>query len=117
MIACSDHGYAILTHQPADTTVPDVQADLLQLFRHPRPPVAAQAETRLFFDVCQRDQVRSFSVAGRAAAERPQTTRADANDTAQTIGWEVAHVFQDKTTAVTQLCQTDFIYLKIISRG
>jgi hypothetical protein len=48
-----------LTHQPPDTAVPDVQADLLQLFRHPWPTIAAKAETRLLLDVSLRHQSRS----------------------------------------------------------
>ena len=33
--------YAVLTHQPAYTAVPDIQADLLQLFRHQWPTIAS----------------------------------------------------------------------------
>ena len=32
---CSDHRYAVLAHQTADTAVTDIQSDLFQLFGHP----------------------------------------------------------------------------------
>jgi hypothetical protein len=34
----------------------DIQTDLFQLFGHPRRAVATKAETRLLFDVRQRDK-------------------------------------------------------------
>ena len=51
----SDDGYTILAHQTPHTAVTNVQADLLQLFRHPWPAVAAQTEVRLFLDMRQRN--------------------------------------------------------------
>ena len=88
--------YAVLTHQPAYTAVPDIQADLLQLFRHPWPTIAAKAETRLFLDVSQRHQIRSLPATSRTAAEGTQPPCADVNDMTQPIGGEAAPVFFDK---------------------
>jgi transposase len=55
---------------PSNTRVwlADVQAKLFQLFGHSRPPIAAQTETRLLFDMCQYDLVDALPVAGRAVA-------------------------------------------------
>ena len=88
--------YAVLTHQPAYTAVPDIQADLLQLFRHPWPTIAAKAKTRLFHDVSQRHQIRSLPATSRTAAEGTQPPCADVNDMTQPIGREAAPVFFDK---------------------
>lgn len=41
----SDHRYTVPAHQSADTPMPDIQANLLQLFSHAWPTIAAQAET------------------------------------------------------------------------
>ena len=92
----SDDGYTILAHQSANPAMSDVQADFLQLFRHPWPAVAAQAETRLFLDMRQRHQIGPLPATGRSAAERPQSSRANADDIAKTIGWKVGPVFFDK---------------------
>ena len=86
VFAGSDNGYAVLAHQSAHASVPNIQADLLQLFGHPWPAVAAQAETGLFFDMCQCDQVRPLSAAGGTAAEGAQPARADTDNLAQAIG-------------------------------
>lgn len=52
LVFTSSHdGYAILAHQASNTTMPDVQADLFQLLRHPWPVIAAQADTALFPDM------------------------------------------------------------------
>ena len=88
MFTRSDHGYAVLTHplpgrrlrcnlprEGADPVVAHIQTDLFQLFSHAWSAIAAQAETRLFFNMCQRDQIRALSQAGRAVAECSQTTR------------------------------------------
>jgi hypothetical protein len=85
-----------LTHQPAYTAVPDIQADLLQLFRHPWPTIAAKAETRLFLDMRKRHQIRSLPATSRTAAEGTQPPCADVNDMTQPIGREAAPVFFDK---------------------
>ena len=66
----SDDGYTILAHQSANSAMPDVQADFLQLFRHAWATVAAQTKTRLFFDMGQGHQIRPLPAAGRAVAER-----------------------------------------------
>jgi hypothetical protein len=60
--------------------MPNVQADVPQLLGHPWPTITAQAETGLFFDMRQGDQIGSLSAAGSAIAERPQTARADIHD-------------------------------------
>jgi hypothetical protein len=49
IVACNDE------KETFHMTVPNLQTDLLQLFSHPWASIAAQAETRLFLDVCQRD--------------------------------------------------------------
>jgi len=67
----SNHGYAVLTHQPTHAAVADIQANFFQLFCHPRPALAAQTQTRLLLDMRHRHQIRSLSAAGRATAERP----------------------------------------------
>ena len=82
VFARSHDRYAALTHQTAYAAMPNVQANFLQLLRHPWPAVAAQTKTRLFFDRRQRDQIRSLSAAGSAIAECPQTARADIHNTA-----------------------------------
>ncbi len=71
MFARSDNRYTILTHQPAHAAMADAQANDFQLFSHPWAAIAAQAETRLFFDVRQHDQIRPLPAAGGAAAECP----------------------------------------------
>ena len=43
--------------------------------------IAAQTETRLFFDVDQRHHIRSLPAASRTASECPQATRTDVHDT------------------------------------
>ena len=96
MLTCSQDRDAVLTHKPANTAVPDVQADLLQLFRHPWPTIAAKAETRLFLDVSQRHQIRSLPATRRTAAEGTQPPCADVNDMTQPIGRKAAPVFFDK---------------------
>ena len=69
--------YAVLTHQLAHAAVADIQADLLQLFRHPWPTLAAKAETRLFLDRRKRHQIRSLPATRRTAAEGTQPPCAD----------------------------------------
>ena len=73
--------------------MPDVQADFLQLFRHPWPAIAAQSETKLFFDMCLGDEIGSLSAAGRTASESTQIACAETNDTAQAISWKAGSVF------------------------
>jgi len=93
----SDDGSTILAPQSANPAMSDVQADFLQLFRHPRPAVAAQAETRLFFDMCQRDAIGSLSAACGAASESTQTTCADTDNIAKPAGRKVGPMFFDKS--------------------
>jgi len=68
---------AVFAHKPADAAVANVQTQLFQFFRHSRTAVAAQAETRLFFDVSQDDHVRPLPLAGRSAAIGTQASFAD----------------------------------------
>ena len=44
VFAGSHSRYAVLPHQSTDPAVTGIQADLLQLFGHPWPTIAAQAE-------------------------------------------------------------------------
>ena len=66
VFARSNHGYAVLTHQPAQAAVADIQANFFQLFCYPWPAIAAQTETRLFLDVRHRDKIGSLTTAGSA---------------------------------------------------
>jgi hypothetical protein len=82
VFAGSHYRYTVLTHplpgsclpanderETPNTSMANVRTDLFQLFGHPWPAIAAQAETGLLFDVRQRHQIRSLSAAGRVAAE------------------------------------------------
>ena len=68
---CSFNDDPILAHQPPDTPVPHIDADLLQLFGHPGAAIAAKAQARLFLDMGQNDHVCVLPAAGRAAAKGP----------------------------------------------
>lgn len=96
MFARSDNRYAVLAHQSAYTTVPDIQANLLEFFCHPGTTITAQTETRLFSYMRQRDQIRPLPAAGRTAAERPQTTTADSHNTTHQINGKCRSVFFDE---------------------
>ncbi len=74
----------------------DIQAYLLQLFSHSWATITVQTETRLFFDMSQRNQIRPLPAAGRAAAERTQTTRADVHHMAHPTNGEGKLVLFDK---------------------
>ena len=63
----------------------NVQADLFQLLGHAWSAITAQAETRLFFDMRQRDHIRALSAASGATAMRPQAARADGHNPAHQI--------------------------------
>ena len=58
--------------------------------------MAARAKTRLFLDVRQNDHVRARTAAGRAAAEGPQTTRADIHHPALALDRERPSVVFDQ---------------------
>ena len=88
--------YAVLTHQPANTAMPHIQADLLQLFRHPWSTIAAEAKTRLFLDVSQRHQITSLPATGRTAAEGTQSTRANGHDPTHQFNGKCRSVSFDK---------------------
>ena len=68
---------AINEREPAHPTMNNIKANLFQFLSHARPVIAAKAETRLFFDMHQCDQIRPLSSTGREAVECPQTARAD----------------------------------------
>jgi hypothetical protein len=55
----------------------DIKANLFELFGYTRTTIATQAETRLFFDVRQRDKIRPLPAAGRTVAESTQAAWAD----------------------------------------
>lgn len=76
--------------------VSDVQTDFLQLLGHPWASVAAQAETRLFFDVRQNNHIRSLPLSGRAAAMCAQPTYNDTQNLAKTSVWEVGAMLFDE---------------------
>ena len=42
--ACSFNDDPVLSHQPPETAMTDIYTDLFQLFRHPRPAIAAKAQ-------------------------------------------------------------------------
>ena len=79
-LARSFNGDPVLAHQATHPAVPHIDANFLQLFGHSGPAVAAQAQTRLFLDVGQDDHISTLPAAGRTAAERPQSARADVHD-------------------------------------
>jgi hypothetical protein len=66
----------------AATVAPDIKANLFEFFSHTHPTIAAKAEMRMYFSVCQRDQIGSLPASGRATAERTQAAWADAHNTA-----------------------------------
>ena len=96
LFAGSDNGYAVLAHQSANAAMPDIQADFFQLFCHPGPAVAAQAETGLFFDVRQSDKVRPLPAAGWTVAESPQASGTDIHDVTQPVGGKAVTMFLDE---------------------
>lgn len=73
-----------------------IKANLFQLLSHARPAIAAKAETGLFFDVRQCDQIRPLSATGRAAAVRTQSTHADIHNMTQVGYWKRIPVFLGK---------------------
>lgn len=60
VFAGPDHLDAVLAHQTAHTTMPDIKAQLLQLLGHPGAAIAAQAGTMLILDMRQQDPVRAL---------------------------------------------------------
>ena len=89
-------GFAVFTHQPSDPAMTDIRSHLFQFFGHPGATIAAQAQPQLFFDMCLNDNVRALCAAGRAAAEGPETTRADIHHLAQPFGRKGTFMFFDK---------------------
>ena len=71
----------------------NINADLVQFLRHPRPAIAAKAQPRLFLDVGQNDHVHVLPAAGGAAAYGPQATRAHVHHLTQPLGWKRTAVF------------------------
>ena len=93
---CSFNDDPVLAHQPPDTPMTDIDPNLLQLFGHSWPAIAAKTQARLFLDMGQNDHVCVLPAAGRAAAKGPQTARADVHELAQPLCWERPNVFFDK---------------------
>ncbi len=59
----SDHSEAVLAHQTADTAVTNIQADLLQFFRHAGTSIAAKAQTMLLANVSQQNKIIPLALA------------------------------------------------------
>lgn len=55
--------------ETANTTMANIQTNFLHLFGHARPAIAAQAQTRLLFDMCKRDQIKPLPAAGGRLAD------------------------------------------------
>ena len=96
VFARSNYRDTVLAHQTAHATVPDVQADLLQLLCHSWTSVAAQTETRLFLDMRQRDKIGSLVAAGRTVTERTQTARTHIHHATHASDRKCKSVFFDK---------------------
>ena len=69
--ACSFNDDPVFAHQTPDTAMTNIDTNLFQSLRHPRPAIAAKAQTRLFLDMGQNDHVCALPAAGRAVAENP----------------------------------------------
>ena len=93
VFAGSDNGDSVLTHQPANTAVADIKAQLLQFLRHSWPPIAAQGQAVLFSDVRQQNHILTLAPADRARPESAKTTCADIHDPAQSLRWHRAAIF------------------------
>jgi hypothetical protein len=76
--------------------MPNLQANFLQLLSHSGATIVALAETRLLLDMRQNDHVRALPPAGGAAAEGPQTTRADIHHMTETVSRKGPFVFFDE---------------------
>ena len=96
VFACPHNGYIILAHQTANAAMPNVQTSIFQFFGHAWPAVAAKAETRFFFDVCQSHHVRPLPETGRTVAEGTQPACAYADNVAQPVSGEMASALFDK---------------------
>ena len=86
-------GYEAQVHQSAATAVTDIQANSCRPLGHARSAITAKVKLRLFFDVCERDHIRSLPTAVRAAAERPQPASAKVHHLEKTSRIERSHVF------------------------
>jgi hypothetical protein len=95
-LARSFNGDPVFAHQATDAPVSDIDTNLLQFFGHSRAAVAAQAQTRLFLDVGQNDQISALPAAGGTVPESPQATRADIQDLAQPVDREGPTLFFDE---------------------
>lgn len=71
-LAAADDADAVLAHQTAYPTLSDPQAQLVQLFGHPRPAVAAQAQPMLFADMRQDHHVAPLTDGRGPAQPRAQ---------------------------------------------
>jgi hypothetical protein len=75
--ACSFNDDPVLAYQTPHTPMPDIDANLLEFFGHPRPAIAAQTQARLLLDMRQNNHVHVLSAAGWTAPEGTQPARAD----------------------------------------
>ncbi len=64
---------AVLAHQTANTAMPDIEAQLLQLLGHPGAAVAAQAQAMLIADMGQQHHVGALASRRRALPPGPQS--------------------------------------------
>lgn len=84
-ISWTSRPVAVLSHQPTNAAVANVQPELLQFFGHSWTAAAAQAETGLFLDMSQPDHVGPLSMAGRTATISPQASFADIQNLEKTV--------------------------------
>ena len=89
----SNHRNGVLAHYPANTTVANVKAQLLQFFGHSWTAVAAQRQLMLLSNVRQKHHIRALASAHWTGAKSPKATRANIHDLAQTFGWNFPTVF------------------------
>ena len=94
--ACSFNDDPVVTHQPPNPTMTNIDPDLLQLLCHPGPAITTKTEARLFLDVGQNDHVRMLSATGRAAPKGPHPPRADVHNLTQPVCCEAAAMFLDE---------------------
>jgi len=70
----SDHIDTIIPHQSPHAPMPNAQAGLFQLLRHPRAAITAQAEMVLFSDMGQQHHVVTLTLTDRTATPSPEAT-------------------------------------------
>jgi hypothetical protein len=95
-LARSLNGDPVLAHQATDAPVTDINANLFQFFGHSWAAVTAQAQTRLFLDMRQHNQICPLPAAGRSATESPKSARADVHNLTQPVDLEGPTMFFDE---------------------